>query len=741
MTIYRQGVVTSLGKHLSYNPPLWVLAVLVLLPAYVQAQETENLSNAAMLKHEDESEAMMLPSISVTGQADPLSTEDTGSYTTGMTRAATGLSLAPRETPQSLTVVTRQRMDDQQLNSVRDVLENTTGISSTVLDSERVNYYSRGFSIDSFLYDGVPTTAGGFGPGEGVLDTAFYDRIEVVRGATGLLQGIGEPSASINLVRKRPLKEFSASGSLGFGRWDNYRGVLDLSTPLSTDGRVRGRVVGTYQDRNSFQDYYQQQRQSYYGVLDVDLTSNTTLTVGHENQNNEPKGVTWGGMPLFFSDGSRTDWSRSKNPAARWNKWDSRIDTTFARLEQHFDNDWTLRVNTDHKRTSVSSELLSANGYPDRTTGLGWFPLTLNGGVETRQNSFDLLASGPFQLFGREHELVVGGSVSRSKSHSDYKLNFAPKGTVGSFYDWGGDFPRQDYLPRPTTSTTIKQNGLFGAARFSLTHSLKLIMGARVSGYELDESNGSHYNKTAQVSPYTGVIYDLSDTYSVYASYTEIFKPQSSYRDRNDKVLAPVEGKNKEVGIKAEYFDGQLNASLSLFEANLDGVAQTDNGQILPDGTQAYRAANGTKSRGFDVDVQGEPGFGWNLYAGLSHFTATDGEDHRLNSQIPRTTARVFTTYRLPGNWNRLTIGGGVNWQSGFYQTATNPMRQSVDVGQPSYALASLMTRYDVSEATSISANVNNVFDKKYYTAVGFQNGYLYGEPRSFMVNVTYRMK
>lgn len=722
---------------------LCALAGPALAPVDAQAQNNSApRSSSSLANSSDENDSLTLPSITVTGQSTSLSTEGTGEYTIKRTTAGTGLSLAPRETPQSVTVITRQRMDDQKLNSIRDVLENTTGVSSTMLDSERVNYYSRGFSIDSFMYDGVPTTPGGdFGPGEGVLDTSFYDRIEVVRGAAGLQQGVGDPSASVNLVRKRPLREFSVTGSFDLGRWDNYRGMLDFSTPLTSDGRVRARVVGTYQDRRSFQDYYQQQRQAFYGVVDVDLTLDTTLTVGHEYQNNEPEGVTWGGLPLFFSDGSRTDWSRSKNPAARWNQWKSEVNTTFARLEQRFDSGWTVRANADRKEVDVSSDMLSVNGYPDRSTGMGWQPMTLNGGVESQQNSFDLMASGPFQFLGREHELVLGGSSSRFKSYSDYSLNFTPTGMPGSFYSWDGSFPRQEFLPRSTTSTTIKQAGFYGAARFSLSDPLKLILGARISNYELDGSAGSNYKKSNQISPYAGVIYDLNETYSVYASYTEIFKPQPMFRDRNNNVLAPTEGNNKEIGIKGEYLDGRLNASLSVFEARLDGVAQLDEGQILPDGSQAYRAANGTKSRGFDMDVQGELKHGWNFYAGISHFTASDGQGNRLNSQIPRTTARLFTTYRLPGDWNKLTIGGGVNWQSRFYQNAINPLRQSVEVGQSSYALASLMARYEVSNTTSISANITNLFDKKYYSAAGFQNGYLYGEPRSFMINLTYKME
>ncbi|WP_253942936.1 TonB-dependent siderophore receptor [Pseudomonas aeruginosa] len=186
---------------------LWTLAAPPLTAA--NAQPREALSHSDRFEQtRDEEAALALPADTVTGRSEDLSTEDSGSYATAKSRAGTGLTLTPRETPQSLSVTTRQRMDDQQLNSLRDVLENTTGVSSTMLDSERVSYSARGFGIDSFMYDGIPTTANAMAPGEGMLDTAFYDRVEVVRGATGLLQGIGEPSASVNLVRKRPLKTF-----------------------------------------------------------------------------------------------------------------------------------------------------------------------------------------------------------------------------------------------------------------------------------------------------------------------------------------------------------------------------------------------------------------------------------------------------------------------------------------------------------------------------------------------------
>ncbi|WP_230960611.1 TonB-dependent siderophore receptor [Burkholderia pseudomultivorans] len=156
-----------------------------------------------------------------------------------------------------------------------------------------------------------------------------------------------------------------------------------------------------------------------------------------------------------------------------------------------------------------------------------------------------------------------------------------------------------------------------------------------------------HYKKNNKLIPYAGLVYDIDDTYSAYVSYTEIFKPQTD-RDRNDNVLGPTKGKNTEIGIKGEYLDGRLNASIAMFEARLDGVPQIDSGHLLPDGSQAYYAANGTKSRGFDIDVQGEIMRDWNLYADISHFTASQGDGQRLSTQIPRTTARLLTTYRLP---------------------------------------------------------------------------------------------
>ncbi len=231
-------------------------------------------------------------------------TEGTGSYTTKETSAATNIAMSPREIPQSVTVITRQRMDDQQLNSVQQVLENTTGVSSSVTDSERVSFFSRGMEITNFQYDGIPTAdvPNIFVPSDSLLDTVAYDRVEIVRGSTGLLSGWGNPSASVNLIRKHPFHNFAASGSALGGSWDNYRGTLDISTPITPGGRVRARVAGAYQQQHSFINFYKQRRGTVYGIVDADLTHSTTLSVGYEYEDVDPRGSMWGGLPIFFMD-------------------------------------------------------------------------------------------------------------------------------------------------------------------------------------------------------------------------------------------------------------------------------------------------------------------------------------------------------------------------------------------------------------------------------------------------------
>lgn len=719
-----------------------IAATLLLNASGALAVEAAQSQNKAA---DSSREEVALPAISVTGQMNNAITEGTGSYTTGETAAATRLPMTLKETPQAVTVITRQRMDDQQLNTVQSVLENTNGVTARQADSERTSFYSRGLLINNVQYDGIPTVIGNTVNGSGIsaLDTAFYDRVEVVRGGSALLSGTGNPSAAINLVRKRPTPEFAASASLGAGSWDTHRGMGDVSTPLTEDGRIRARLVGTYQDGNSYLDGYKPERKAFYGIVEADLTTDTTVSLGYDYQDITPKGATWGGLPLWYSNGSQIDYSRSKSYGQDWSQFDNTLKTAFAEVEHRFDNGWTLKGVFNQYRTETEAELVSLGGRPDPATGLGAFPFALASEGRSRQNTFDVMASGPFEMLGRQHDLVVGATSSRRKASQDDVAPFFAGFTPINIHTLSPGTPRPNFdaIPHLPTRTEIKQSGIYSAARFSLADPLKLIVGGRLNYYEVDDdANGStlHYKKNNEFTPYAGLVYDIDSTYSAYVSYTGIFNPQTDFRDTTGNVLTPSKGKTKEVGLKAAYLDGRLNAAVAVFETTLDNAAQLVPGAFTPGGANAYTGADGTKSRGIEFDLQGELANGWNIYAGVAHFTAEDGDGERLNAQLPRTTAQFFTTYRLPDAWNKLTLGTGVKWQSRFYQV---PGVGTSTLGgeQSAYALTSVMGRYALSKNIDLGLNFNNLFDKKYALQKGDFDTVTYGAPRNLMATLDYR--
>ena len=693
--------------------------------------------------------ALQLDATNISGQALGEITEDTHAYTTGSTSSATGLPLSLRETPQSVTVITRQQMDDRGVQSVGDALRNTPGISTQKYDSDRTEFSARGFAITNFQYDGVNQ------PYDGVYgenpnnsdDSASLDRIEVIKGATGLMTGSGDPSATVNLIRKKPTKEFKASVSGTVGSWDAYRSTGDISGSLNDSGTVRGRFVGSYSDKNSYQDHYSQKKDLYYGILEADLTPDTLLTFGIDKSSATPRGSSWTGNPTYFADGGRTDFPRHFNPGADWSRRDFDETTYFTSLEQALANDWKLKVSIDQKTTDHDTQLASASGgNPDRATGEGMFLYWGRWEGHRVQNTADVNVSGPFTLGGREHELVAGVMTSNSRQTGATYDTSAFERVPGSIYDWDGHLPKQEFPKNGKYERTQSQNGVYLATRLRPTDDLSVILGSRLSTFKynedyrynpgagLDDTHAS-YKEHGVVTPYAGVVYDLNDVYSVYASYTSIYQPQT-YKDSNGTTLAPVEGDSYETGLKAAYFDGKLNASLALFRIEQDGVAESiGTNPVTNEGI--YKAIDGTKTQGVELELAGELAEGWNLSAGYTYARTRDADEQRifgfpLSTSKPEHVVRTFTTYRLPGALDKVTVGGGISWQSAFYGKIYSPtVGDYTQIKQGGYTLVDLMSRYQYNEHLSFTANANNVFDKRYLTGLGNFDTTFYGEPRN----------
>ena len=666
-------------------------------------------------------------------------TENTGSYTPGSIATATRLVLTPKETPQSVTVVTRQHMDDFGLNSVDDVMRHTPGITVSAFDTERSNYYARGFSINNFQYDGIPSTARNvaYSAGNTLSDMAIYDRVEVLKGATGLLTGAGSLGATINLVRKKPTSEFQGHATLGAGSWDNYRSELDVSGPLTETGNIRGRAVAAYQDKHSFMDRYERKSPTYYGIMEFDLSPDTLLTVGGDYQDSLPKGSSWSGsFPLIDAQGNRNDVKRSFNNAADWSSWEQYTRTVFAMLEHDLGDGWITKLQLDHKINGYHALMGSIQGD---TPGLDGKSQLTSGKYtgETVSDSADLYVSGPFSLGGREHELVFGGSISASEWNGNGYWNLAPN--LVDFNNWHGNAPQPDWgKPQSKIDDTVRQTGMYMTTRLNLADDLKLLLGGRVVNYTVTGYNPT-YRESGRFVPYVGAVYDLNDTYSVYASYTDIFMPQESYnRDRDNKLLEPDEGQNWELGVKADFLDGRVNASAAYFEIHEDNrsVSDDDYNNLKP--TPSNYAFKGTQAvtKGYELEMSGELAPGWQLQAGYTHKIVRDDKDVKISTFEPEDQVSLYTTYKLKGNLDKLTVGGGARWQSVGWQNIYNSPRGGYEeFSQEAYWLVDLMTRYQFTKNVSATLNINNVFDKSYYTNIGFHNSAAYGEPRNFMLS------
>ncbi|RXK64248.1 TonB-dependent siderophore receptor [Stenotrophomonas sp. MA5] len=689
-------------------------------------------------------------------------TQRTEGYQVYGTNTATKLPLTLRETPQSLTVFTRQRIEDFNLITISEVLQQTPGVTIQSYDSNRTLFNARGFAINNFMFDGIPTNYTTGAGGNSILsDTSIYERIEVVRGASGLVTGSGNPSATVNMVRKRPTETFQASTSVSAGSWDYKRAEVDVSGPLSKGGRVRGRFIGAYTDKESWVRFQHDTSPSLYGVIEADLTDSTRLRAGIDYLETGSDGGAWSASPLYFRDGTRAHMPRSYSAATRWNEWNRESTNYFATLEQQFGAGWSGRLAYNHRATDTDSLLLAGSNtgnWADATTGLGLRIADTYSVSETREDAFDLYASGPFQLFGRSHELVVGinhydrdldtiraGITSRPYNVAAFPSIFSWDGNIGkpTTYDYG--------IPSSTVNTT--ETGYYTAVRLSPIDPLKIIAGARYSDYRTTTDNyntdGVFTSRSArttahELTPYVGVLYDLSSSITAFASYSDVFQA-TARRDINNQLLDPTTGGNYEYGLKSEFFDGRLYASLNGFYMKQDNVAELDpnGGEIkLPDGSSPYIASKGITTQGGEFEVSGSITDHWSMTGGYTYSYSSNPDGSRFASTSPMHLARFNTTYSH-GQW---TVGGGFSVQSEIYQMQPiptgrfnangTPVTATGKMSQGGYVLFDLMGRYRINDNLSVGVTVTNLFDKVYYRNVGFFNSGYWGEPRRVLFNL-----
>jgi TonB-dependent siderophore receptor len=692
-------------------------------------------------------EATTLAAVTVIGQADSAATtEGTGSYTTrAVTLGKTQQAL--KDIPQSVSVLTRQRMDDQNITNLTEALINTTGMTSTKSPGPGMFMFSRGFDIEALQYDGVPVPRNVYSLGSYLTETtAIVDRMEFLRGASGLLQGANSPGGAINLVRKRGTHErlFTATGKAG--SWDRYGLQLDAGGALNDEGTLRGRALIDYDRGNSFIDQAGQNTQTVYAALDYDISPRTTVGLGISKQitRSRPNFI---GVPRYAT-GADLGLPRSTYTGSDWNTSRNEQTTLYADLAHRFDDAWSVKVSAlaMNEKNASAYQFVTGAVAPD-----GSGPRYADYAVRfsNRNRGLDAVLTGKFDALGMKQEVLVGGNYSSYTTDDAYARLFTPGVNI---FNIDTARPRQDFdsiAARGSATFSqydVEQKGIYGTWRMQVTQPLTLIAGGRVGWYDFryaartgaTAGAPSTIDTSAKVTPYAGAVYAINPQWSAYASYAQVFIPQTN-RAVGQAILPSITGGNLEAGVKGELMDGRANASLAVFRYDQKNRAVNDYAAGLRDECGAWycsRASGKVRSQGVEAEISGQVMTGLQLSAGYTFNTTKFLEDPDLagkefSTWTPKHMLRLWSDYTLPGDLNRVRVGGGVNVQS-----ATISSDRRFELG--GYSVWSTRVAYQVNRNVSVALNLNNVFDKRYYipaynTLTG--NNY-YGNPRNVMLTV-----
>lgn len=676
--------------------------------------------------------------------SDPAATEGTGSYTTRSMDTATGLGLSIRETPQSVTVLTRQQMDDRNIISLQDAISAIPGLSVMTNDysGDSPTFMARGFTFDTLLVDGMAIGTSASGSYNGSTDDmVIYDRIEVLRGADGLLLGSGTPSAAVNLIRKRPTRDPQTHLTGYLGSWNNFRGEVDVSGPLDEGGRLRGRIVAAYTDKDSFIDVVHQRSRLVYGTLEADLAPPTTIRIGGSWRDNDTDGMSPGLADSV--DGKALDLPRSTYLGTDYSYEDTSHKSVFGEIRQGLGGDWEAKLSGQIQ--NMDADFVETTLWYDSNDVLRLAPSKYH--YYQRRASAELQASGSYTLFGRQHKLVVGANWRK------HHRGGAGGWDAGTWSDTGGIVvdpfnwnPYGHSLGTIDTSlwsmdSDSREWGFYANTQLKPTDSLGILLGSRFSFFR---QKGA-YERNWIHTPYAGLTWAFDHHHSFYTSYTQIFQAQNVI-DKNGDALPPITGHNFEAGIKGEYFDGLLNLSASFFLMTQRNRPVDDLTSTNPcrDGTRGWcqRAAGKVESKGIELEASGQLSPQWQISAGYSYARAVYKDDddasligERFDASAPEYQFKLTTRYEMTGILQGWDVGGTLRYQSSILRGGYGGYYHYLD-GQGAYALAGLRVGYRINANLRADVNVENLLDKTYYSGLGWGIGRTYGAPRNVLLTV-----
>ena len=429
-----------------------------------------------------------------------------------------GLPMTLRETPQSVSIVTAKQIENENTQSVVGALQRVPGLSLIQRGTSASGYstmYARGNPVDNYLLDGSPISSSSFGgqasQGWADSDVGIYDRIEVLKGGSALLGGTGYPSAQVNLVRKRPKAEHQGTLNLSGGNWQRFGVGAEMTGALNEAKTIRGLLIANHHRSGAQQERTESNHQSLYTALEADVSEKTTIGAGIDWQRSHERGAGVQGFIVHDTEGYPTLFNEKSNRAADWSFAKSRRSNFFVNLRHRFNQDWLAKIDYNYTKSRWSQfQGVVGGGRIDHVTGEDDAAYSRSES-QPRQHSLSADLNGSFELGGRRHDILLGGSTYRFRSDApDYYYDW---GAPVNVYTFGGRVPKPDEIEPLPSSERIRQQSLYAATRLYPLDRLAIIAGARWNRYQysfvLDDPEDTSGNTNKYVPAASLVSYGI----------------------------------------------------------------------------------------------------------------------------------------------------------------------------------------------------------------------------------------
>ncbi|AGT11080.1 TonB-dependent siderophore receptor [Paracoccus aminophilus] len=678
--------------------------------------------------------AIQLDTVVISADA---TTDGSTSYAGSEASVAGKLAAPLKETPQSVSVMTKQRLNDQNITTVADAMRQATGVTAVNYGDGTYYMNARGFALDA-QYDGMAVSSGIQYTSQ--FDLAIYDRVEVLRGPAGLQQGLGGAGGTANFVRLKPRDQFGISTETRFGSWNLKRQSVDVTGPINADGSLRGRFVGAVEDRDGFNGTGSRHG-TLYGALEYDIAPSTTLSFSAAWQKEKLAPFDYGQSIMI--GGGFLNAPRSTFFGADWSRSETEMHEIATGLRHDFGNGWVSNTNLSYRYTDGASKYAYMMNGIDPTTFESNYAIQRNE-IQEKLLNLDTSLTGSVDVFGRPAEIVVGASMA--EKNRDRAGGFMSGGRWNVF-DAHHQIPNVDAPYTWANSARAREMGLYSQARIKVTDPLTVVVGGRLSWYEAKNRNRMPVGEweqepdiNARFSGNVGLLYDITPSTTLYASYADIFTPQADKSTFEGVTLKPREGRQIEVGAKTSLLDDRLLATAAIFEIK-DSNRPIDD----PDHAWFYRPGGKARSRGFETEVTGEITDGWSLTAGYTYLDTkiTDNENpafigQSLDTEEPRHSLKVWSKYQFQegSQLEGLSLAAGLR---AYSKTKRIDSIRTIYAEQGGYAVVDLQAGYRFNDKLDAALTVTNAFDRTYWDRLPTRFFGNYGEPRAVQLSIRSR--